>query len=74
MKTYFEVVKEFLDKDKNTIDFVVLDGDYNGETYEDARKFAETISLSDEDGYCAISVWESDEQGNLLESWLVRIQ
>lgn len=66
MNTY-EIVKEFIGNDGNVNDFVVLD--FYPKNYDDALAIAQKQDVCDDE---QISIWLSDDKGNVLDSWLIK--
>jgi len=63
----YEVVREFIDKDGNVDDFVVLDGSVD---YTKALEIANQTEVFKGE---QISIWETDEETlDLLNSWLIK--
>lgn len=67
-KKYYEVVVESLDYEGNVIDFTV-----NGSfaSYDDALTFA-VQQEADKDNGEQIAIYDSDKDGNVLDSWVVK--
>lgn len=67
-KKYYEVVVEFLDDEGNVIDFTV-----NGSfaSYDDALAFAVQQEANKDNGE-QIAIYDSDKDGNVLDSWVVK--
>lgn len=67
MNKIYEVSNEFLNTNGDVEDFVILDG-FN--TYEEALSYAEKQPIIDSD--TQLSIYESDENGNVLDSWIIK--
>lgn len=65
---YYEVVVESLDDEGNVIDFTV-----NGSfaSYDDALAFAVQQEANKDNGE-QIAIYDSDKDGNVLDSWVVK--
>lgn len=65
---YYEVVVEFLDDEGNVRDFTVNGG---FASYDDALAFAVQQEANKDNGE-QIAIYDSDKDGNVLDSWVVK--
>lgn len=64
--THFEVVREYIDKEGNVDDFVVLD---SFDDYESALEFARKQEVLQGR---QITIWETDNAFDVVNSWVIK--